>query len=279
MDTQSFKKIIKIELPILIKKDKKIRDWILKLAREEVAGKTDKILVETGSKFDLIMEELRRDREAQSKKWEEQNKKWEEQNKKWDAQEKKWDEQNKKWEELKREDKLKWDAQNKKWEEDKERWEEFKKEMRLIHEKVDKNKIDTERLLMTTVGALGARWGLRSEASFRNALKGILTDQGITVEHIDEFDDEGIVFGWPSSVELDIIIKNGSLMICELKSSMSKADIFTFYKKALFYEKKYQRKGDRFIVITPMIDKNAQVEAEKFGIKVYTYIGDFTLDS
>jgi hypothetical protein len=124
------------------------------------------------------------------------------------------------------------------------------------------------------VGALGARWGLRSEGSFRNALKGILADLDLKVEHIDDYDEEGMVYGKPSSVEIDIIIKNGQLMICELKSSVSKADMFTFYKKTLFYEKKYHRKGDRLIVISPMVEIKAGEAAEELGIKVFSYAED-----
>ena len=122
--------------------------------------------------------------------------------------------------------------------------------------------------------ALGARWGLRSEGSFRNALKGILADLGLRVEHIDDYDEEGMVYGQPSSVEIDVIIKNGLLMICELKSSVSKADMFIFYKKALFYEKKYHRRGDRLIVISPMVEIKANEVAEELGIKVYSYAED-----
>jgi hypothetical protein len=50
----------------------------------------------------------------------------------------------------------------------------------------------------STIGALGARWGLHSEQSFRNALRGILEDSfGVQVLNVVEFDDEGQVFGHP----------------------------------------------------------------------------------
>jgi len=34
------------------------------------------------------------------------------------------------------------------------------------------------------------------------------------------YDEQGEVFGHPDQIELDIIIKNGLLLICELKSSI-----------------------------------------------------------
>src|ERR671916_829824 len=78
------------------------------------------------------------------------------------------------------------------------------------------------------IGALGARWGLQSEAAFRNALAGILEESfKVQVLHINEYDDQGIVFGQPDQVELDIIIQNGVLILCEIKSSIDKAGMYT----------------------------------------------------
>ncbi len=74
------------------------------------------------------------------------------------------------------------------------------------------------------IGALGSRWGLHSEASFRNALKGILQDSfGVEVLNINDFDAFGTlrartgeVFGRPDQVEIDVIIKNGMVIVREL---------------------------------------------------------------
>jgi hypothetical protein len=227
-DNQTIKKLIKQELPGLMKRDSKIREWILQLTKEQLTVKANEIETKTESKFDRLLEELKKDREEQNKKWEEQNKKWEEN----------------------------------------------QKEIRKLYDALEKNWKESNRKLNTTVGALGARWGTRSEGSFRNALKGILADLDLRVEHIDDYDEEGMVYGQPSSVEIDVIIKNGLLMICELKSSISKADMFIFYKKALFYEKKYHRRGDRLIVISPMVEIKAGEAAEQLGIKVYSYAED-----
>ncbi len=252
-DNRTIKKLIKQELPGLMKKDRKIREWILQLTKDQLLEKTDEIETKTESKFDRLLEELKRDREEQTQKWEVQDRKWEEFNKK---QDKKWEEQDKKW-----------NLQNKKWEAN-------QKEIRKLYDALEKNRKESDRKLNTTVGALGARWGLRSESSFRNALKGILAELDLKVEHIDDYDEEGMVYGQPSSVEIDVIIKNGLLMICELKSSVSKADMFIFYKKALFYEKKYHRRGDRLIVISPMVEIKAGEVADELGIKIFSYAQD-----
>ncbi len=251
-DIQDIRKIIKEELPILIKKDTKIRDWIIELSREQWIERASRIETKADIKFDRMMEELKRDREESMRKWEEQHEKWEEQNRKWDEYIK---------------------SQDKKWEEQNKKWEENQKEIRQLFEGLENSQKEYNRRFDTAIGALGARWGLYSEDSFRNALKGILEDLdlGLKVEHLDDYDEEGMVHGKPDSVEMDIIIKNGLLILCELKSSISKSEMFTFYRKTLFYEKKHQRKADGFIVISPMVDSKAQLAAKELGIKVYTH--------
>jgi len=276
MDTQTVKQIMKDELPKLVRSDKLIRKYVLDLYREVSLEKADK--KETESRFDRILEELKQDRKEQSRKWEEnqeeirklredQNRKWEEnqeeirklredQNKKWDEQNKKWDEQNKKW-----------DEQNKKWDEQNKKWEENQVEIRKLLKKVEKHDI--------SIGALGARWGIRAESSFRNALKGILEGNfDVKVLNINEFDDQGEVFGRPDQVELDIIIINSILIVCEIKSSMSKGEMYLFHKKAKFYEKRHNRTAKYLIAISPMVDEKAQKIARELEIKVYSYIDD-----
>lgn len=266
MNTQTIKKIVKEELPGLMKRDKQFRQFVIQLTREqltELDEKTGKIETKMDSRFDRVLDELRKDREAQTKKWEEQNRKWDEENRKWDEQNLKWEELSQILDELRKDR----EAQAKKWEEQDRKWEGNQKEIRQLFKSIER----LDRKHETTIGALGARWGLRSEASFRNALKGILKDFDIEVIHVDEFDDEGEVFGRPDNVELDIILVDGKLMICELKSSMSKPEMYTFYKKAMFYEKRHNRKADRMIVISPMVLPKAVKVAKTLGITIYSY--------
>ena len=119
------------------------------------------------------------------------------------------------------------------------------------------------------------RWdragGVQSEAAFRNALAGILEENfDVQVLNVSEYDDEGVVFGRPDQVELDVIIKNGLLLICELKSSIDKAGMYSFERKARFYEQRHARKAQRLIVISPMIDTRAQKVAKQLGIETYS---------
>jgi len=108
-----------------------------------------------------------------------------------------------------------------------------------------------------------------------SAVKGILEDWfNVQVIRVLEYDESGEVFGRPDQVELDLIVKDGLLILSEIKSSMSKADMVIFGRKASFYEKKHHCRASRLLVISPMVDKQAKVLADELGIQVYSYAED-----
>lgn len=144
------------------------------------------------------------------------------------------------------------------------KWDENQAELKRMHEEI----MAQAQLHDRNIGALGARWVLQSEKAFRDALAGILEKNfGVEVVKVNEYDDQGTVFGRPDQVELDVIIKNGLLIICELKSSIDKAEMYIFERKARFYEERHQRKATLLIVISPMIDARARKVAERLGIE------------
>ena len=213
MEDQQLRQLILRELPDILQRDPEVQELVVRLARQHFAGKT-----ETESRFDRLLDELRRDREEQTHKWEENQ--------------------------------------------------------QTLRQMMDAIQA-LSRKHDSTIGALGARWGLSAEQSFRNALQGILQGTfGVQVVNVVEYDDAGQVFGHPDQVELDLIIKNGELIICEIKSSMSKGDMYLFERKARFYEQKHQRTASRLIAISPMVDKAARSVAARLGIQVYSYAED-----
>jgi hypothetical protein len=259
MNAELLKETIKRELPALLREDPALCAYILELTRQEYASRA-----ETQDRFYEMLAELRRDREEQTRKWEEQNHKWEEQNHKWEEQNHKWEEQNRKWDESTQEQNRKWEEQNRKWDAHQA---ENREEFQRVHEEIMAQAKKFDR----SIGALGSRWGLQSEEAFRNALAGILEENfDVQVLNVSEYDDEGVVFGRPEQVELDVIIKNGLLLICELKSSLDKAGMYIFERKARFYEQRHARKAQRLIVISPMIDTRAQKVAKQLGIEIYS---------
>lgn len=249
MTTEQIKKIIIKELPLIFEKDPDIQKFIIDISKKQFADKT-----ETESRFDKMLDELRRDREEQSKKWQEHR----------EEDKKEREKQDKKWQEHQEEENKKWEVQEEKWQEQNQKWWENQK----THEKI-LQKIDIK------ISAIGARWGTQTESSFRNALKAILEESfGVHVINVNEFDSAGEVFGKPDQVELDIIIKNSMLIVCEIKSSMSKNDMYAFYRKVKFYEKRHKKKTTTMMVISPMVEPKAKITADKYKIKVYSYIDE-----
>jgi len=231
MDKPEVKAIILQELPAILQTDPEVRELILALIRTQAADKA-----QTESRFEQLLDELRRDREEQSRKWAEQARRWEETR----------------------------EEQNRKWAEQARRWEENQAVIKNLMRRIDSG-----------IGALGARWGIQAESSFRNGLKAILEESfGVEVINVTEYDAKGEVFGQPDQVELDVIIKDGQLILCEIKSSMSRSDMYTFDKKVRFYERLQGRTADRRLVISPMVEERAKQVAQRLGIEVYSYADD-----
>jgi hypothetical protein len=194
IDLDAIREIVRSEIPRALSDDPVVRRAVWQVARDDFADRR-----ETASRFDQLLEELRRDREEQGRKWDEQTKQWDEQNRKWD--------------------------------ENQRVINQILEEIRLLNRKHD-----------STMGALGARWGFQSEETFRSALRGILQDSfGVQVINVNEWDNAGEVFGRPDQIELDLIVFNGTLILCEIKSSMSKGDMVIFDRKTRWYEKQHAR--------------------------------------
>ncbi|WP_256377512.1 hypothetical protein [Synechococcus sp. PCC 6312] len=70
---------------------------------------------------------------------------------------------------------------------------------------------------------------------------------------------------------MDIIIRNGDIIACEIESSMRKFDMYSFDRKVAFYQKRHQCPVTRKIVISPMVDDPARPVAEDLGIEVYSF--------
>ncbi len=279
---EDFKDYLIKEIPVILQENPEVSEKMLVFFQKKFADRE-----KTEDRIDRVLDELKRDREYNERRWREQklesDKKWEEHklesDKKWEEQklesDKKWEEHrlesDKKWREQKLESDKKWKEHrlesDKKWEESRRQFEKMMQEIKDL--RISHNKID--ELFKNTMGALGSRWGLQSESAFRNGLKAILEDRfKVKVENINLKDEEGFVFNRPDQVEIDVIIFNGDIIACEIKSSMSHSDMYTFNRKVLFYEKLHNCNVTTKMVISPMVDGRAYRVADELGIKVYS---------
>ena len=86
------------------------------------------------------------------------------------------------------------------------------------------------------IEGLGARWGLMAEETFRAGLKTIIEDLGYVVENVVFFDDEG--------------------------------DVSTFERKVKLYERKFNIKIDKKIILTPFANSKAIEIAKSLDIEI-----------
>jgi hypothetical protein len=123
------------------------------------------------------------------------------------------------------------------------------------------------------ISALGARWGVMAESAFREGLKGLLEKEfGFKVEKWRAYDEAGLVFGYPSEVDLDVAVSDGRLILVEFSSHVRASDVFQFKRKAELYRAKTGRKPDRLIVVAPYVDDKALEASKQLGVEVYTKV-------
>ena len=123
------------------------------------------------------------------------------------------------------------------------------------------------------ISALGARWGLIAEDAFREGLRGVLEKElGLKVEKWTHFDQKGVVYGYPSQVEIDIAIKDEKLISIEVASHVKTSDVYEFKRKAELYEKVTGKRPDRLLIVTPYAEQKAIEAAKRHGVEIYTKV-------
>lgn len=130
---------------------------------------------------------------------------------------------------------------------------------------------ESVRKLEISIQALGARWGIFAEHTFKNAISGLLLKK-LDVKEVKKwrvYDKEGTVFGRPCWVEADIILKNNVHYLIEIKSSASTWDVGAFYRIGKLYKKKEGVKP-KLILVSVFLRKETEEMAKKFRIEVFT---------
>jgi len=117
---------------------------------------------------------------------------------------------------------------------------------------------DDIKRLEVTLNALGARWGILSEDSFRQGVMEILKETGWKVDVVVLYDKTGYVYDEPSEVEVDVVVRDGRVFLIEITSSLKRGDLPIIKRKREFYERQTQRKVDQVLVVTPFIHDKYQ---------------------
>ncbi len=124
---------------------------------------------------------------------------------------------------------------------------------------------DTRRVLTV----IAHRFGVISESSFREGMRYVVEEVlGVAkVTKLKLRDEEGLVYGHPSEVDVDVVIKDGVHILVEVKSRVSKGDVAELYRVGLLYERMKGVKP-RLLIIGGFIDRNSWETASRLGIEI-----------
>jgi hypothetical protein len=176
----------------------------------------------------------------------------------------------KRWEENRR----RWEENNKRWEEAYRRFEAIEEELRRLREDHNRLREDFNKAyadLGRRLDALGARWGIMSEEAFREGMRRVV-ERVLGVAKVGRwvyYDTSGEVYGTPSVVEVDVVIRDSEHILIEVKSSISRGDVYEFWRISQLY-RKVTGATPRLVMVSPYVDSKARELAESLGIEVYT---------
>ena len=120
------------------------------------------------------------------------------------------------------------------------------------------------------LNALGARWGLMAEEAVRASLYRVLREYlGVArVEKWEEYDGEGRVFGRPALIEIDVVVRDDTHYLIEVKSSVDMYDVYVFNRKCDLYIEKVKPPKVKKLIVTFYPDEKAKKAAKELGIEI-----------
>ncbi len=132
-------------------------------------------------------------------------------------------------------------------------------------QRLEREMEETKRVL----AVIAHRFGILSESGLRDALKYVVEEVlgAATVERRVLDDNEGIVYGHPAKVEIDVVVRDSEHIIVEVKSRVSRGDVAEVYRIGLLYER-VTRVKPRLLIIGGFIDRRALRIASMLGVEV-----------
>jgi len=130
-------------------------------------------------------------------------------------------------------------------------------------------------ILDVKVSAIGVRYGVVTEEAFRASVKYLIEDllKLYKVERWTYYDSEGLVYGYPSTVEVDVLIKDMEHVLVEYKAHADRQDVSELSRIGRLYEKVVGVKP-RLLLVAPMVRERArdlakELEVELRGVVYY----------
>jgi len=251
------------KLPKLIKEKPHIKSKLTEVFSDVFAEKKDIFAVlneirKQGERFDKKFEKMLEEsnkrfaemREESDRKFAEMR---EESNRRFNEM---MEESNKRFAEMREESDRKFaemrEESNRKFEEINRRFEQVFEEIKLMRQ-----------YTQNVISAIGGRWGIQTERTFREGVKEILEKYfGAQVKELYIYDKDGILKGRPEKYQVDILITDSQHIIIEIKSQATEWDVLKLHKLGIIYEKESGVKP-RLILLSPFPRDEAWKEAER----------------
>ncbi|MCD6244728.1 MAG: DUF3782 domain-containing protein [Candidatus Korarchaeota archaeon] len=80
-------------------------------------------------------------------------------------------------------------------------------------------------------------------------------------------DEEGLVYGHPTDVEVDVVIRDDTHILVEVKSRVSKGDVAELHRVGLLYEKVHGIRP-RLLIIGGFVDRGPWETASRLGVEI-----------
>ena len=144
---------------------------------------------------------------------------------------------------------------------------EHSKAIRSLQEQLIKHSEAIEKLA-SSVQAIGMRYGVFTEEAFREGIKYLIKDllKEYKVDKWIYYDKEGFVYGYPSIIEVDVLVRDKEYILVEYKSMTDKSDVAELYRIGKLFEREEKIKP-KLLIVSPSIRKRAKELAEKLGIE------------
>jgi hypothetical protein len=139
--------------------------------------------------------------------------------------------------------------------------------------KLDERIEATKNALMMRLSGIGLRWGIQIDEAFHRGLEALAREAlpGKQVRKWQAQDEKGQVFGYPRTVELDLVLEDGRATVVEVKASLTASEVREFSRAADFYDRlEGGGKRSRRLMVTAFADERALEEARMLGVEIYS---------
>ncbi len=113
------------------------------------------------------------------------------------------------------------------------------------------------------------RFGVLGEAGFREAMRHVV-EEVLGVARVERWvyrDDEGFVYGYPSVIDVDLVIKDDKHILVEVKSRVSRGDVAELYRIGRLYERVRGVKP-YLVIVGGFIDPEAYRAGARLGVEI-----------